>query len=237
MIEESELVVARERREPKRQLREIDGERILVDAVEAPLRHEPAGVKLLVLVRRDRWPRSPASAPKPRQAVRRIARQASTRNAPEPIAGIADLQIEHLFRPRVRPEPLEGRLQRVSHDRLGEAARRVVAAGAAALVGRLQDRRCRRQPIASGRAALVDDADRAPRELGRPICAACTAFATLRRAVPRSASSFRNLIRSLPFFASSVVEIDEDRRAVVLARLDRERRARSVSTVKPITVS
>jgi hypothetical protein len=40
---------------------------------------------------------------------------------------------------RGRAEPLESRLQGIAHDRLGEAPRRVMAAGAAALVGRLQN--------------------------------------------------------------------------------------------------
>ena len=57
----------------------------------------------------------------------------------------------------VRAEPLEGRLQRMLDDRRGKPARRVVAAGAAALVGRLQDRRARRNRMLLGRAALVDD--------------------------------------------------------------------------------
>ena len=70
---------------------------------------------------------------------------------------IAHLELENLLRRRVRPEPLERRLQRVPHDRLGQAARRVVAAGATAFVGRLEQRRARRRDLAAGRAALVND--------------------------------------------------------------------------------
>ena len=54
VVEEGEWVLARQRREPERELGEVHGHRVLVDAVEAALRDEAAGVEHLVLVRRDR---------------------------------------------------------------------------------------------------------------------------------------------------------------------------------------
>jgi len=47
MVEKSELVVARKRCEPQRQLGEVDGEWILVDAVEAALRDQTTGFEVV----------------------------------------------------------------------------------------------------------------------------------------------------------------------------------------------
>ena len=99
-----------------------------------------------------------------------------------------------------------------------------MAAGAAALVGRLQDRRARQRPRAFSASRARRRSDRAQRRARPTVFAASTALATLAESWPRSASSFRNLMRSLPLAASELFEIDEHRRAIVLAGLDRERR-------------
>ena len=67
VIEESELMVARQRRKPQRQPREIDRHRVAVDAIEAFLRDEAARVQRLVLVGRNAWafPRRTCSRPAP----------------------------------------------------------------------------------------------------------------------------------------------------------------------------
>jgi hypothetical protein len=44
VIQKRELVVARQRCKPQRQLGEIGRERVLIDAVEAPLRNQAARV-------------------------------------------------------------------------------------------------------------------------------------------------------------------------------------------------
>ena len=80
-------MVARQRREPQRQLGEIDGERVLVDAVEAALRDETAGMQLLVLVGRNGRLLLRPARPGLDQPFAASARQASTRKAPEPMAG------------------------------------------------------------------------------------------------------------------------------------------------------
>src|SRR5262249_7246983 len=56
VIEEGELVLARERRQPERELRQLNRTRVLVDAVEAALRNEAFRMQLLVLVIGDAWP-------------------------------------------------------------------------------------------------------------------------------------------------------------------------------------
>src|SRR5260221_6706486 len=56
VIEESELMVPRQRRQPQRKAGQVDGTRVPVDAVKTALSDEPAGMKLLVLVRQDRPP-------------------------------------------------------------------------------------------------------------------------------------------------------------------------------------
>jgi hypothetical protein len=55
--------------------------------------------------------------------------------------GITDIEVEYFFRARLRAQPLERGFKRMSHNRLGQAAWRVMTAGAAALGGRLQDGR------------------------------------------------------------------------------------------------
>src|SRR5579872_499692 len=50
VIEEGELMIARQRREPEGQAREIDRAWILVDTIEAALRDKTASMKFLVLV-------------------------------------------------------------------------------------------------------------------------------------------------------------------------------------------
>ena len=84
VIEEGEFVVARQRREPERQLGEIDGARVLVDAVEAALRDEPAGMQLLVLVRGNAWPRLGPARPGLAPAARRARGRPRPGRRPSP---------------------------------------------------------------------------------------------------------------------------------------------------------
>ena len=97
VIEEGELVVARERREPQRQLGEIGGERVLVDAVEAALRDEPAGVQVLVLVRRDRRPRLGPPRPSLHQPLAERAAGLDQEGA-RAHGRVADLEVQHVPR-------------------------------------------------------------------------------------------------------------------------------------------
>ena len=87
------------------------------------------------------------------------------------------------------------------------------------------------------RAALVDDRRRAPRRARPTLFAASTALATLAESWPRSASSFRNLMRSLPFAAASLSRSTNTGVRLFLPALIASARPAAVSTVKPITVS
>ena len=141
VVEERERMLTRQRHEPQRQLRQIDGDRVLIHAVQAALGHQPAGEDDLVLVGRDG---GHAAVDLPRLDEPSASwRHASTRNAPEPIAGSQTLRsrICSGAAGRRRPKPLEDRRERRAHDRLGERARRVVGARAPALLARLQDHR------------------------------------------------------------------------------------------------
>ena len=53
VVEEGERVVPRQCDEPKRHLRQVYGDGVAVDAVQAPLRDQPARMDPLVLVSRD----------------------------------------------------------------------------------------------------------------------------------------------------------------------------------------
>jgi hypothetical protein len=56
MIEEGEFMVARQRREPERELGEINCARIFVDAIKTTLSDETPGMKLVILVFRNLRP-------------------------------------------------------------------------------------------------------------------------------------------------------------------------------------
>ncbi len=53
VVEERERVLAGECHQPQRHLRQVDRDRVAVDAVEAALCDEPAGERDLVLIRRE----------------------------------------------------------------------------------------------------------------------------------------------------------------------------------------
>src|ERR1700682_4234535 len=117
-------MVLGERREPERQFREIDRHRILVDAVETPLRDDATRMENLVFVRRD-----------DRKLVVRVPRAKQNRSelpagfneeCTRPNSDVTDLEIQDLSRSWIRPELLKDRPKCRSNDRLGERARRVV---------------------------------------------------------------------------------------------------------------
>src|SRR4051812_767780 len=97
VIEECEFVVACKRRKPQRQFSKISGERILVNAVETTLRHEPLRMQLLVLVGGNvswlfLWMASPC--------LYQSCRQHSTSFNQERAGThgrVADFQVENLF--------------------------------------------------------------------------------------------------------------------------------------------
>jgi hypothetical protein len=122
---------------------EVDGEGVLVDAVEAALGDQAAGVDG---GRSGLWA-TVASSPSRVQAATTWSarkRQVSTRKAPEPMAGSQTLRLEQLGGGGLRPGPRdEGSRVRLD-DRLGEAPGGVVASwcgGALCRVGARGGRR------------------------------------------------------------------------------------------------
>ena len=237
VIEEGEFMIARERREPQRQLGKIDGARILVDTIEAALRDEAAGVQ------------SSSSSAGMIGRVSGQRTQASTSRIADRAAGfdqegarahrrIADFEIEHLLGRRVR--------RRGARRRVPAHSARSARSGCAACSGcrcggarrSAAEAACPRARLAARRAALVDDRSSAAASTSADVSPPRSPWRPSAESWPRPASSFRYLMRSLPFMATSFVKIDENRRAVVLAGLDGERPGpAAASTVKPITVS
>ena len=156
VVEEGELVVAGERGEPEREPGEVHRHRVSVDAVKAALGHQPAGQQLLVLVGRDRrapvWVARPGAGEPLGELAAGLDQEGARAHG-----RIAHLELEDLLRCGALAQALEGGAKGVAHDRLGERAGRVVRAGAAALLGRLQDRRAGAERRLLGRAADVDD--------------------------------------------------------------------------------
>ena len=98
-----------------------------------------------------------------------------------------------------------------------------MATRASALVGRLQDRRAGGAATLARGAALVDDRfERRGEFVDAFRCLDSFAWLAGQRTVGRPPSD--TLMRSLPLLASKLIEVDENRSVIVLARLDGERR-------------
>ncbi len=123
--------------EPERELGQADGEGVAVDAVEAALGDEAAGVELDGLVDRDFLGGLVVVGPGLDQRLRQV-----TAGGHQEGAGahrrVADLEPEDLLGARPLAEGGEHRPQGGVDDRLGQGARGVVRARAAALLGRLE---------------------------------------------------------------------------------------------------
>lgn len=72
VVKEREFVLARERREPQRELRQLDRAAVFVDTVEAALRHQTLGMQLFVLVVGDARPRLGPARPGLHQTRRQL---------------------------------------------------------------------------------------------------------------------------------------------------------------------
>ena len=124
VVEEGELVLARQRREPQRQAGEIGRQRVLVDAVEAALRDQAAGVQLLVLVRRDGRLRVRVRAQACDQPRRRAAGRPRPGRRRSP-GRIADLERPALP-PASRPAPMRSKAGSSAWRTIGSVSERGV---------------------------------------------------------------------------------------------------------------
>ena len=104
VVEERERVLAGERHQPQRHLRQVDGDGVAVDAVEAALRHQPAGERHLVLVGWDLGPPA-VRVPGGDELVAELAAGLDEERAPEPIAGSQTLRSRISSGVNVPPSP------------------------------------------------------------------------------------------------------------------------------------
>ena len=148
---------------------------------------------------------------------------------------IADFQSTTCLGPCTLAEALEGRLQSCAHDRLGQRARRVVGAGAAAFLGRLQIGAPGAIGAFLGEPRSSSSEPRASTGAGTSP-ASSTALCDIRRELVRVGLLFQELEPILALLPGEPVEIDEHRRWLFCGA-DREGAPRRRFAVKPITVS
>lgn len=222
-VEEGEFMRARQRFQPERQLGEIDRQRVAVDAAQAMLRHQPLGMEQFVFVGGDGRALLRPAGPCRDQPFAQLPARLHEKRA-RPGGGIADLQVEDLRRAGIRADPRKGGGQRMGDDRAGQRRRGVMAAGAAAFVGRLQDRGARRHRDPARAGAGVGDRGQRRRQR----------FGGVRRAQRlrdrggEGAAPGRRLQQLLAvagFRRGQRDQIDPYRHAVVLARADRQHRS------------
>ena len=148
VIEEGEGVILREGGEPEGELGEVGRHRVAIDAVEAALGDEAAGVEQLVFIGRDD---GLAAVVQPRgdEGIAELAAGLDEEGAGAD-GGVADFEVEDLLGRGVFAEPGEDRLEGLADDGRGEGARGVVRAGAAAFVGGLEDERAGRDFVGRG---------------------------------------------------------------------------------------
>src|SRR5262245_41218368 len=134
----------------------IDGARVLVDAIKTALRNQPPRMEMFVLVRWDGRPRFRPPRPRLYEPLAECATCLDEEGS-RAHGRIAELEVEYGLGPCGGPEPVERQLQRVLHNWSRQRARGVVAGGAPALVGRLQERCAWRCDMAARRGTLVHD--------------------------------------------------------------------------------
>ena len=142
VVEEGQGVVLGQGREPQGELRQVDGDLVAVDAVEAVAGDEPAGVDPLVLVGRD-GRHGVVGVPGIDQDIAELAAGFDEEGAGAH-GRVADLEVEDPFRAGYGPvglpaQAVQNRFERVADDRFGQLPRRVVGAGLPPLFAGLQD--------------------------------------------------------------------------------------------------
>ena len=152
VVDERQRVLLRQRGEPERDLGEVDGHGVAVDAVEAALGDEAARGDNLVFAGRQLG-RGLMCAPRLDQGVAELAACFDEEGAGAH-RRVADLQVEdRLWQRRLAAgaaQAGEDRLQRGADDRLGQLARGVVRPGSAARLARLQHEGAGRHEVGRG---------------------------------------------------------------------------------------
>src|SRR5690606_966725 len=138
VVDEGEGEVFAEGDEREGELGELDGRRVLVDAVEAALGDEAASVEAGVGVLFGQGGEEALAIPGGDDFFGQEAARGDEEGAGAD-GGVADLQAEDLLGRPVFAEAGEDGLEGALDDFLAEPARGVVAAGAAALFARLED--------------------------------------------------------------------------------------------------
>ena len=142
VVDEGERVLARESDEPEREAREVHGERIPVNAVQAALRDEPSCVEERILVRRQ-CGHGRGPFPGPDQVLGELTARLDEEGTGAH-RGIADLERQDVVG---RHPVVEKRRQRaIDHD-LGDCPRSVVGAEPPALLTGLEEERSRRDGV------------------------------------------------------------------------------------------
>jgi hypothetical protein len=155
VIHKGERQVLAERYQPEAQLGQVHRKRVLVDAVQAALGDQAAGVEVFVdagilgglvfiaVVPGLHQPPRQETAHRDQERTRTHGR-------------IAHLQRQDLFCRGLVVASLQPRPERLRHDRFGERPGRVMATAAASLGRGLQDQRARRQAVGGvGREAVA----------------------------------------------------------------------------------
>lgn len=119
VIDERERERLAQSDEPERQLRELHRRRVLVHAVEALLRDEPAGVQVRVAVLFDHAREHALPRPRRHDLARELAARGHEKRSGAH-RRIADLELEDLLRRALRPEACEQRFEGALHHFLGQ---------------------------------------------------------------------------------------------------------------------
>ena len=138
-----------ERRQPEGELGKVGGHRVFVDAVEALLGDEPLGEEELVFVGRNGG-HAAVALPGHDEMLGELA-AGLDEERPRAHGRVTDLEIEELSRRGLLAEVCKDRFEGLADDRLGELARGVVGAGAAAFVARHEEHRPRGEGLRRGR--------------------------------------------------------------------------------------
>jgi len=230
--EEGEGLVFGEGGQPEGELGEIGGHRVAVDAVEATLGDEAAGVEGLVLAKKLRL--STMGGPRSDEFLAELAAGFDEEGTGAD-SGVADFEVEDLFGKRLLTEVGEDRFESLANDGLGKLSRGIVGARLATGFGGLEEECAFRDDLGGGVAsdeggtgggALEDSENLLVRRGGLQLLElACGELAVGLLLDPRG------YLGGLD--GEEFVEFEERRRALHLSGLDRYGRASGDLELEP----